>query len=224
MPEQFDPNWEYYTADPEIEELIQQSNDIRMDNADRLPNTFEDRRTHYLTGYRVFPIDMLKWDGTYFGRYRINKRHTNPLEQRVCQNEKCRKLFYPRVRESVVQRYCSIKCSPHRGSKKVLPLERVCALSSCGKIFAPLYSTHECCSMLCCNRLKMVRYKEQLKQKMTEQRITIESQLGISLPVCPMCNGAIIQNTGAGARKIYCSRQCTIRAKNKRYYEKHMRK
>lgn len=222
MPEEFPPQWEYYVPDPEIEEAIYSldGKSVRVDVIDRIVAYGEtDNGARYLDGFRCCPGQLLNTSPFSFRKYRPSSERST-VEQRQCANRDCGKLFYPRVREHVRQRYCSRQCSPHIGRKRLLPSFRKCEYPECGREFRPMWSGHKYCTKVCSNRqTSKERSRPVVSRKAFVQRVLEGESLG---RVCPVCQTEIRvkELRGRAKYRIYCSKQCKIYVRNKRQYDK----
>lgn len=127
MPIHIDPNWEYYTPNPELEELLHYDSD---------------------------PLDQIyggkenKCDVSFI--FAVDSRKTPARIEKKCPD--CKKLFFSQRED---KKYCSKECWNRNrrgrgGRKRVLPESIPCKV--CGTSFRPRQSSHRCCSKVCGSR------------------------------------------------------------------------
>lgn len=131
---EFDPAWEYFVADPEIEELVYRRRASGLDAID-------DARIVFKGGNGGFRFGKGNPNRCNFKFGREKRRHqVEEPQPKKC--PKCNCYFIP-SRKSMV--FCSKKCGC--GADKVLPLVLKCKV--CGDDFKPYWSGHCCCSRQC---------------------------------------------------------------------------
>jgi hypothetical protein len=139
MPEEFDPAWEYYTGDFEVEEILADNNNSRSDH--RIPYAVDGKGRNILSGFRVGNPK----GGIFrlaFGKYEQQKStYRCPID---C--VKCGWTFNPRTNK---QRFCSRYCFIGRERLERLSYSKLCANSLCGNPFCTRIDTRKYCSSEC---------------------------------------------------------------------------
>lgn len=138
----FNPEWEYYQADPEIDEIVHgiRTRSVLRVYDSRVTGGFSQVKTP--DGYR-----------SRLGPERMTRQPGPRPTRQVKRCAKCNKLFLPDRPE---QTYCSVKCRGRLGGTvaRVLATKR-CAW--CPNTFVPRRpceaDRRECCSHSCKNRL-----------------------------------------------------------------------
>lgn len=133
MSVEFDPEWEYYTSDPEVQELI--------DESGRGLKVYDNVRSYRNDWSSGFGFGKHPHQKTYLGKERPTRQTTLP-NFRICKG--CQFAFVP-VKMSQV--HCSMLCYSPPGRKKQLPPVRLCC--KCSSFFKPLWSKHNYCSKRC---------------------------------------------------------------------------
>lgn len=148
MPLFIDPRWEYWTPNPEVEEVLRWAARSKSSDVFKvLGLEYEDRQMTDQrgkpSGFRIgwghpdrhppFKLGPAK-------RVRESKLPVN----KVCQG--CGRLFNP---DRASRKCCSAACVAHAGRAREL-LDRNCQL--CGATFSPREATQVMCSILCASR------------------------------------------------------------------------
>jgi hypothetical protein len=192
--EEFDPAWEYYAGDPEVEDFLAAES--------RQPRTSEDlaadRHTHGgrtgLRGWLFYrPGDKPM---TRLGR-------DMPIRER---ESKCRRLDCRWCGASFVEhrpmtgRYCSVACAAagRAAARRARPESLAC--EQCGESFEPAKVGQTLCSLTC--------FGAKIRRPTFERG-------------CPTCGGEIPpQAVRRGMPKKYCSRACMHTMVKRRYSRK----
>lgn len=133
MPETFDPLWEYYVPDPEVEELFKMTGAIKGFEGIRQ----QEKRVEVL-GFQ-FGNGNPNYTLTRLGRPKREREDT--LESKKCPT--CGNWFSP-IRSSQV--HCEEKCYIHKGRKKELE-DVKCEV--CMVVFRPSHWRQRYCSRDC---------------------------------------------------------------------------
>ncbi len=139
MPLQIDPEWEYWTPDPEIEELFQDSGRLgtRVFGMMDFP-----RKKDFVAGIRFGKGNP---DG-FWGHLALPKWTSRDFREEIPERKckGCQKWFTPNRSSRV---YCSLKCT-HRFRGRPRELEDV-ECGHCNRVFRPRDSTQKFCSVRC---------------------------------------------------------------------------
>lgn len=140
MPE-LDPEWEYFTADPEIEDLLALS-----------PGVYDLGSDAARAGVR---FGSGKPGGGSMGRVAREKvkppPDPRPKPLAKPPDATCPACVAPFRRKRRGQRYCSPECKPKGGRPRLRPREAACC--RCLKVFEPKQiHHHKYCSPACANR------------------------------------------------------------------------
>jgi hypothetical protein len=198
MPEQFDPSWEYFVGDPEIEEILQES-------------------AHYLRSIDQF-IDYRHNEGkTLLEGIRIGKGNPNHLPRFKFGKEKKERAYIKNVivysiclkcgisfqrKRNTKGLYCSRSCNP--GADKIIPSLRKCRRSECRKRFHPARMEHYFCSRLCSSKNKSYTCRRN------------------NLLRCTVCSRQVDYKRAYVNRKehLYCSNKCKKKRDNLLWWAK----
>lgn len=142
MPLYIDPEWEYYVANPDIEEILTFKLRTRKALFDVFGISLEkDDRS---TGFQHVPTDNPNYARTRLAPVKFKDRYAAEPARRMPEREECPTcgwVFRPYRKGQI---YCGNSCRPNYG---VLPRERSCVV--CSRPFRPRYSTHHICSKTC---------------------------------------------------------------------------
>lgn len=196
MAEEFDPAWEYFQGDPEVEELLTEQAELSLDHS-RLFNPLFDNRIHgngayhdrrFSPGYQVYSG---RHPRTFLGRERVTVVRVSQcrtIECSWCGVEFTESRPFSGV---VCSRFCSLARTARK--RRLRADSGVCA---CGKVFAPSRVGQSYCSRQCGGRVTM----------------KIEFADG-----CPAC-GVELPKFKNGKTKAYCSRRCKHVIQNRKYH------
>lgn len=148
MPEQFNPAWEYYTADPEVEEVLIEST---PDRSDRIDMAIDSRTGRFgMTGMAV-----MSHPDRYRSRWPVRREFIKEARpDRKC--KQCGCLFHPRNDES---KYCSALCFGL--TRRVNNPQRAC--KACGRVFYNRLAWVKYCSAVCVSNGKELLLKTERK-------------------------------------------------------------
>jgi hypothetical protein len=197
--EEFDPAWEYFAGDPEVEEFL-------AERAGRVPNHAKLIDPRY-AGHG----DGLRYDAgqcgflvhrpgsapkTFLGRERPVREYES-----ACRRLACAWCGVPFVEHRpLTGRYCSVACAAARraASRRVRPRSLACG--QCGESFEPVKVGQTLCSLKC--------FGAKIRRPTFAQG-------------CPTCGGEIPpQAVRRGMPKKYCSRACMHTMVKRRYSRK----
>lgn len=215
--EQFDPEWEYFQADPEIEELVY-SRPGRMFT--RLPVDKDEKTGRMvLRGIRVGHDP--NWDHTWQEPYpQVIAKSLPPV---TCPT--CRYTFNP---TTPGRKFCSRRCSnqdyrvpPEKRPKKTLTPK---ACSRCGILFQPETSRRRYCSRRCAwtnngkNRLmislpKVCRFCEKPFTTWKEVKVFCSERCGrahrVSRTLPRKCGICSMEFRSEAPTQLFCSSKCS---------------
>lgn len=139
-----DEAWEYFTPDPEIDDIVHGK------KAHYLIEEVTDWRLHK---YKLSGIRLGKGNPDFYhthlardpDKYKY-KTLRESLDPRPCKG--CGEMFLP---DRQGRKHCSSQCYKRKGRERELPESAQCVV--CKGFYRPKFSTQKCCSPLCGNKL-----------------------------------------------------------------------
>lgn len=197
MPVEFDPDWEYWVGDPEITDLLDEA-----DDADPMARLWDYR----LVEHESLGLRFGRGNPDFFrGRLARPKRQSDRPDIPRINCKACRMGFQPTHR---TKKYCSRKCrfvgydggwATRRENGTGPPAKGTATCPQCRSEFDRIKWDQKCCSRQCDGLLKRQR--------------TVVKTGG-----CRYCGEPVSPSrTGAGPKKVFCSRRCQKRHKSREY-------
>lgn len=209
MPEQFDPSWEYYEPDQEVEEGLGLSG--FRDTSFALYDDCFDRR-HQRCGsptgfHQTFFNPRYGGDPNRYSSHvgRERKSRGGSLDYHVkCMG--CGDNFLP---DRVGRRHCSSACYKRPGREKEFRTDTV-TCRSCGVEFTLNRKGQSCCTPWCGGKLS---------DKVFLSRAENVASLPPGSTPCPECGRSVDPGKNLGRPKVFCGRSCLRRSVNRKYLQ-----
>jgi hypothetical protein len=147
MPEQFDPRWEFFQADPEVLEVLDMTTKASSLELLGVYDSYRPQeragiaKKDMVSGFRLGHGNPDRQSSFRLGRSKKPVGSEPKLTDKVCQG--CGKVFLP---DRSSRRYCSMDCRPFMGRTKEIP-DRTCP--TCGVVFSTDRKSQRYCSRVC---------------------------------------------------------------------------